>query len=176
VYVTHDQDEAMSLSDRIVVMNSGRIEQAATPAEIYRHPASVFVADFIGRANFLRLDHVRAVGQEAEVSVLGKTFLVGCAPGALEAEKKVLLVRPESMRVQPSTEKSISGNVGRVISSVFYGESVEYEVESEQGSLTCVAFDPDPNAIHHAGDYVALDFEQDRTWLLSAAGHGAYAE
>ncbi|MDN5963595.1 MAG: ABC transporter ATP-binding protein, partial [Actinomyces sp.] len=53
VYVTHDQSEAMAMSDRIVVMNSGRIEQVATPSEIYRHPASVFVADFVGRANFL---------------------------------------------------------------------------------------------------------------------------
>ena len=53
IYVTHDQSEAMSLSDRIVVMNAGRIEQIATPEEIYRRPASVFVADFVGRANFV---------------------------------------------------------------------------------------------------------------------------
>lgn len=53
VYVTHDQSEAMAMSDRIVVMNSGRIEQVAPPSEIYLHPASVFVADFVGRANFL---------------------------------------------------------------------------------------------------------------------------
>ncbi|MEZ5086852.1 MAG: ABC transporter ATP-binding protein [Tessaracoccus sp.] len=52
VYVTHDQSEAMSMSDRIIVMNGGKIEQAATPDVIYRHPASIFVADFIGRANF----------------------------------------------------------------------------------------------------------------------------
>ena len=53
VYVTHDQSEAMAMSDRIVVMNSGRIEQVDTPEEIYLHPASVFVADFVGRANFV---------------------------------------------------------------------------------------------------------------------------
>src|SRR5690606_18947418 len=67
VYVTHDQVEAMALSDRIVVMNNGQIEQMGSPEEIYRHPVSRFVADFIGRANFLEATVLSANGKEATV-------------------------------------------------------------------------------------------------------------
>ncbi len=74
VFVTHDQDEAMTMSDRIVVMNVGVIEQVDTPQEIYRHPASVFVADFIGRANFLDVDVHAVTDSDADVSVLGQAM------------------------------------------------------------------------------------------------------
>ena len=72
IFVTHDQDEAMTMSDRIVVMNVGVIEQVDTPQEIYRHPASVFVADFIGRANFLDVDVHEVTDTGADVGVLGR--------------------------------------------------------------------------------------------------------
>ncbi|MDR0417703.1 MAG: ABC transporter ATP-binding protein [Propionibacteriaceae bacterium] len=167
VYVTHDQDEAMSMSDRIVVMNEGRIEQAASPSEVYRRPASVFVADFIGRANFLRAATARPAGEgRAAVAVLGEEFETAAAPGAAASPEAVLLVRPESIRLRPGTGEVVSGRQGRVLTAVFYGESVEYVVESAQGNITAVASDPDVDAIFQPGAPVEIGFERQRTWLL----------
>src|SRR5699024_1902921 len=126
---THDQSEAMAMSDRIVVMNGGRIEQAAAPDVIYRRPASVFVADFIGRANFLETTAVAggsSVGT-ARVEVLGETLEVPAHPDALTAAETVLMVRPESIRLTgASGGGAIQGPYGRVLATVFYGEHVEY--------------------------------------------------
>ncbi|MGP7959224.1 ABC transporter ATP-binding protein [Sanguibacter sp. A247] len=177
VYVTHDQSEAMSMSDRIVVMNQGRIEQAATPDEIYRHPASVFVADFIGRANFLDADAVTvtqgADGRaRARVRVLGRDVEVAAHPGCIVGERVTLLVRPESMRIAPVdvTDRAVDvvGDHGRVLSAVFYGEHVEYEVETEYGTVVVVVPDPSTESILAEGDAVTLDFVVHRAWLLPA--------
>ena len=178
VYVTHDQDEAMSMSDRIVVMNQGRIEQAASPQEVYRHPATVFVADFIGRANFLPVVSAVAGVEEgtATVTVLGDEFVTDAAPTAFTASRQVLLVRPESVRLTVAYVQEISGRRGRVLSSVFYGDMVEYVVETEQGNITAVKSDPDVAYIFQVGDYVDVSFEQKRSWLLPADGHEAYSD
>lgn len=166
IYVTHDQGEAMSMSDRVVVMNEGRIEQVATPVEVYRHPASVFVADFIGRANFLKVDDVRPAGDGlARVAVLGEEFETSSAAGATRTQS-VLLVRPESIRLKPVGEQPIGGRIGRVLTTVFYGESVEYVVESAQGNITAVEADPHETAILEPGAWVEVGFERRRTWLL----------
>ena len=82
VYVTHDQSEAMALSDLVVVMNAGRVEQAGTPDEVYQRPASRFVADFIGRANFV--DGVIAASEgdgQVSVELLGRRMTMPAAPG-----------------------------------------------------------------------------------------------
>lgn len=172
IYVTHDQGEAMSMSDRVVVMNDGRIEQTATPVEIYRHPASVFVADFIGRANFLKVDDVHPAGDGlARVAVLGEEFDTQSAPGATLTHS-VLLVRPESIRLAPVAEQGIAGRVGRVLTTVFYGESVEYVVESAQGNITAVAADPHEADILVPGTWVEVGFDRRRTWLLPAGSQG----
>ncbi|MEV1132359.1 ABC transporter ATP-binding protein [Agromyces sp. NPDC049794] len=172
VYVTHDQDEAMSLSDRIVVMRSGRIEQVGAPDTIYRHPASVFVADFIGRANFLDVDEVRADAStgRASATVLGSRIIVDAHPNAVAGSDCVLLVRPESIRVRPfgDTEERIAGNHGRVLSAVFYGESVEYEIETEVGNIVAVVSDPTFTEIAPVGTIVGVSFAPERAWLLPA--------
>ena len=173
VYVTHDQDEAMSLSDRIVVMRQGRIEQVATPEVVYRQPASVFVADFIGRANFIDTSIAELLpgtdGTRAAVHALGATYVVP-AHDALQANGHVcLMVRPESVLLSAAPEAlEVSGNQGRVLKSVFYGAWVEYEIETVDGNVTAVIYDPAPGDILDAGTFVQVSFEQDRAWLLPA--------
>ena len=169
IYVTHDQDEAMMLSERVVVMRGGKIEQVAPPTTIYRQPASVFVADFIGRANFMpvtvlsRLDEGRAL-----VRCLGDDIEVAAHPGSFDADAQLLLVRPESMEVVASTGTEVAGNTGRVLSTVFYGASVEYELETEGGNVVAVVSDPSVDAIFEAGALVDISFPADRGWLLAA--------
>lgn len=170
VYVTHDQSEAMSMSDRIVVMNKGRVEQAAPPEEIYRHPASVFVADFIGRANFLDvqvLEHLE--DGRAAIEVLGQRVTVPAHRDASAASDVVLLVRPESIRlaaVDARTRQELDGHEGRVVTSVFYGDTVEYEVETEHGRIMAVVADPNVSEIHPEGADVEVRFNAERAWLL----------
>ena len=173
VYVTHDQSEAMAMSDRIVVMNSGRIEQVDTPEEIYLHPASVFVADFVGRANFVPAQ-AQEVSEDGivEIEALGQKIRVHSSEGAKEAVREgketVVLVRPESMRIQPTDEKpaTLTGSLGQVVTSIFYGETVEYEIETEFGSLVCVVSDPRAEDLLEEGQYVRLGIEAEKAWLL----------
>ncbi|MDO5494664.1 MAG: ABC transporter ATP-binding protein [bacterium] len=172
LYVTHDQAEAMSLSDRIVVMNSGRIEQADTPEAIYRRPESVFVADFIGRANFLNATvlHVDGTGN-ARIRVLDREYEVPAHPAVEAGTEAQLLVRPESFRLRAlrSDEEThdVSGDHGRVLATVFYGDNVEYEVETEHGTVVAIVPDPDVESVFHEGEEIRLEFAADRAWLLA---------
>ena len=170
IFVTHDQDEAMSISDRIVVMRNSKIEQVGLPAEIYLRPASVFVADFIGISNFLSVKSVSAAaGGKATVSVLGRTIEVPAHQDALKNES-ILLVRPESIHVKPAQagNASISGTQGRVKQVVFYGEHVEYRIESEVGVIIAVSSDPVFEEIVPVGSYAEFVFDPERSWLLPA--------
>lgn len=175
VYVTHDQSEAMAMSDRIVVMNSGRIEQVATPPEIYLHPASVFVADFVGRANFLKasVEEVHDSGT-VTVSALGGRLRVPAQARALEAARSggevVLMVRPESLRLEAVEEapQVLSGSLGQIVTSVFYGETVEYEIETEFGSIVCVVSDPKNEDLFEEGQVVRIGVEEEKAWLLES--------
>lgn len=178
LYVTHDQAEAMTLSDRVLVMNNGRIEQIDTPEEIYRHPATVFVADFIGRANFLPCDVVQAdAGAEAAdervalVNVLGQEKRIPTHPDVSEGVETVVLVRPESMRLVDAEDKAVqpAGDVCKVLSCVFFGDHVEYEVESEFGTIVVIESDPDPRLIKSEGQWVRVSFEPSRAWALPAS-------
>lgn len=184
IYVTHDQSEAMSLSDRIVVMNAGRIEQIATPEELYRRPASVFVADFVGRANFVPAEFVsqpdvadttavpatvpedKPKGVPVVVKALNQTTTVRAQPNALHGTSTTLLVRPESIRLQRLGAEN-PPLIGTVQAAVFFGETVEYEVDTAYGTVVCVSADPNEADIFQEGEKVAVGFETERAWLLS---------
>jgi spermidine/putrescine transport system ATP-binding protein len=122
VYVTHDQEEAMSMADRIAVMNLGLIEQLGTPFEIYRRPTSRFVADFIGDANFL---DVEVAG---DVAVLADGTRVPCRPSGRNGAA-TLMIRPESLRIGDGGPAAASVR-GRAVLSSFLGTRVRVAVES----------------------------------------------
>ncbi|MFO1267729.1 MAG: inositol monophosphatase family protein [Rubrivivax sp.] len=107
VFVTHDQDEALALSHRIGVMNHGRLEQVGTPAEIYRRPASGYVADFVGAANLLPVTLAEGVaaGGTATVRLSGMSVRA-VAPAALNAGAALLMARPESLVLAPAATPS----------------------------------------------------------------------
>ncbi|WP_353115494.1 ABC transporter ATP-binding protein [Microbacterium sp.] len=173
VYVTHDQDEAMSLSDRIVVMRQGRIEQVAPPEIVYRRPESMFVADFIGQANFIDVVgfalQQEEQGASARIEALGREAVVPAHHAVRVGEPAVLLVRPESVSVHPApSEASVAGRTGRVLSSVFYGAGIEYEIETDRGNITAVVHDPLPGEILEPATMVDVAIEPERAWLLPA--------
>lgn len=170
IFVTHDQDEAMTMSDRIVVMSKGRIEQVGAPSEVYRRPASMFVADFIGRANFLDAE-VEAIHGDgtATAAVLGDSLRVPAHPDVVVGDTAQLLVRPESVHLSTgAAEKSerATGDVGRVLNTVFYGSTVEYEIETDSGNLIASVSDPVAADVLDLQSVAHVRVESDRAWLL----------
>lgn len=123
IYVTHDQSEAMALSDRIIVMNHGIIEQMGTPEEIYNHPASVFVADFIGRSNFLECKVVAAAEGKTTVEMYGKNVEIKDSGWQRRSigETVTVMARPEAVYLD---EDGIFET--NILSSIFMGNMQEY--------------------------------------------------
>ncbi|MET1075448.1 MAG: ABC transporter ATP-binding protein [Umezawaea sp.] len=160
LYVTHDQSEAMSLSDRIVVMNAGRVEQVATPAEVYTRPASVFVGNFIGRATFLPMPDAVVRNGRARVWVFGRELDVAAHPDA--GRGAVLMIRPESVSVTPAFEEGS----GVVRSAVYLGAGVDYEVETDQGTVLATVADPDVDQLLVEGTKVGVEVDASRAYLL----------
>ncbi|MFB3819252.1 MAG: ABC transporter ATP-binding protein [Candidatus Methylomirabilales bacterium] len=146
VYVTHDQEEALAISDRIAVMHQGRVAQYGTPWEIYYTPASAFVADFVGTANFLR-GKVRERGSaHCLVDCGGQTLRVEAAPAA--GDEILLLIRPEAIQMlrERPAPGTVNALVGRVATSTFVGQWVRYWIDVRIGGETqrLIADIPDP--------------------------------
>ena len=136
VYVTHDQDEALTMSDRIAVMHEGRILQEGTPREIYEHPATSFVADFIGLTNFFQGVVVARESDRVLVETM-QQFRVWCSSGQAvgQGDRVTVAVRPEKIEIDavpPAPTLNVTS--GRVIAGVFLGEQTEYRVRLEHGA------------------------------------------
>ena len=127
VYVTHDQEEALTMSDRVVVMNNGVIEQIGTPTDIYNEPANAFVADFIGEANILNATMI----EDYKVNILGTDFKCTDAGFGKNAPVDVV-IRPEDILVVPVENGIISG---KVVNTVFKGVHYEMEVKCKNCTL-----------------------------------------
>jgi spermidine/putrescine transport system ATP-binding protein len=140
VHVTHDQEEAMAIADRIVVMNKGRIEDVGTPASIYMRPRSLFSAGFMGEANFLPARVRGAAGNEAEVeTALGRVALPTAAfvSGVPAAGSDVTLcVRPEHFRSAAAEVPTVSLGRGRITGSAFFGTHHRCHVAAGDTMLT----------------------------------------
>jgi len=157
VYVTHDQIEAMTLSDRIVVMNLGVIEQIGTPVEMYRYPNSHFVANFIGRANFIPGVVQEQVGGDVIVSSLGKTLrLTNVQRKLLGHEEVSLIVRPEMVRIK-KTGELFSGVIRR---AVYLGDVIEYDVAVGDQLITGLETDPYVTQLFTEGEEVSVGFAE----------------
>jgi iron(III) transport system ATP-binding protein len=129
VYVTHDQQEALAVSDLVVVMREGRIAQMGTPTELYEEPADAFVADFMGEANVLAGEILSAEGGRARLVVAGAEVETAMRPAARGAA--TLAVRPEAVTL----DEQGGGIPGRVARAAFLGQTREYEVETAAGTL-----------------------------------------
>jgi len=128
--VTHDQDEALSMSDRIVLMNEGRIEQADTPERLYFEPQTLFAADFVGTANLLK-GTVESVGEHHITVATPHGRLRSPIPSApvSKGAKVRLLVRPESIRFVESSDEALESLSGRVADSIVLGSVVKHHID-----------------------------------------------
>jgi spermidine/putrescine transport system ATP-binding protein len=133
IYVTHDQEEALTMSDRIAVMSGGVVRQVGLASEIYEEPNSRFVADFIGETNFVE-GTVRAVrGAEAEFEAGGLTFAAMAAAGVAPGEKATLAVRPERIQLSQTRPDGPNAFAGEVRESIYIGTDTRYLVDIAPG-------------------------------------------
>ncbi len=163
IFVTHDQAEAMTLSDRIVVMNAGRIEQEGSPEDVYQRPSTRFVMDFLGRANHLPARIVRGDDGSwvAEVEDSGFCVPVGGTGAWSDGQQVLLAFRPEAVEARAAERDGAW--VGVVRSSVYVSGHVEYVVDL--GKFTVRATGPeDPRLPHDARARLLVSPRAVRVW------------
>ena len=169
IYVTHDQEEALTMSDRIAVMSEGRVEQIGTPTEVYHRPASVFVANFIGQANLWPCTVEQLNGSRAEVASLGHRMSATYDLAGLEVgHGATLMVRPE--RVHVTTTDHETRVRATVKDLVFQGAVVRLALEAPDGSEVVAHVGGEADLpLLRAGDTVFVDWQPDAARVLPAA-------
>ena len=161
VYVTHDQAEAMAISDKIIVMNKGVIAQMGTPREIYQHPVDEFVADFIGEVNFLEGDIVRLDGKDCIIDISGHEVKVP-NPDAFEVGKACkLVIRPEATIL--SDEGALPC---KVVLSCFMGAYQNYHVMVGNTLVKLADYCPVGRKVYDVGDTAYLSFREGCVHIL----------
>jgi iron(III) transport system ATP-binding protein len=162
IYVTHDQEEALAISDRIAVMQAGVIMQVGTPEQIYRKPENQFVAGFIGVSNFLDAE---VQGQDPESALLamgGGSF--GVRLRKPYSGKAMLSARPEQLFFSDT-----GGFAGTISFSTFLGDFVEYEITlAGAGSVQLNEYAKDVGALRPAGENVLINFEASKVSIYAA--------
>lgn len=166
LYVTHDQAEALALSDTVVVMNQGHVEQIDSPEQLYANPRSAFVADFIGSANLIPVHDVSAVGGDVVAKTDVGAIVCGRAEGETHGDGGYVCVRPENIEVRPATGSPLGDTefLATVDSCEFLGDRLELVVRSADVSLTVSA----PATLSsRPGDRIAIRLEASTTSYLA---------
>ncbi len=163
VFVTHDQEEALTMSDRIVVMRDGKIEQDGTPREIYEEPKNLFVARFIGEINVFDADVLDASAEpRVRARVEGRECDIHCAFPVSVGDRLHVLLRPEDLRVdEVHSDQAVEGLIGYVRERNYKGMTLESTVELENGKLVTVSEffnEDDPDFDHSLNQKMAVNW------------------
>ena len=169
LYVTHDQEEAMSISDRLCVMHQGKAQQIGNPTEVYAHPANRFVADFIGQANFLEGTVERTNGQRVQLRVLNALLDAPLHRGSLAIGDRVeVLVRPEGVDL---TDRGRGDMDGVIQFAQYTGARATYEVKLEGGNrLTVESANPQERGLRSQGEVVGVLLHRKSLHVLPKEG------
>ena len=161
LYVTHDQSEAMSLSDRIIIMKDGVIEQVGTPEEIYQRPKTKFVAEFIGNVNFLKTKVEKIENGKAKVKIGKEEFLLGYSGEKSEGEDAFVVLRPEAITL--GREGILKG---KVVSSTFMGSYQDYVVDVHGEKICIEVTNPKAKEQFEEGEEAMLNFNPEILHLV----------
>ena len=169
VYVTHDQEEAMAVSDRIAVMNSGVIQQIGSPKALYQRPANLFVATFIGRSNVMH-GRLAVVDGKAWLCMPGgyRTLLPTVRPECLQEQDVVISVRPEELLLNRSAEEG--GMRATVEDAVFLGLNTHYFVRLESGEEAEIIQESTIEETLRPGAKISLSLNTDKVNVFDANG------
>lgn len=163
LYVTHDQTEAMAISDKVVIMNDGELQQVDTPYNIYISPANHFVADFMGKANFVS-SVIKDINQsEIEIELLGRNITINNHGNKqFKPDEQVdCVIRPEFWKIDPNGE--FNGVVEKVI---YFGNNVEYTIKINEEELIFTDTDHVANGVRSVGENINLHLEKGNLSLL----------
>lgn len=171
VYVTHDQEEALAMSDEIAVMAEGRLEQLGRPYELYDRPRTPFVADFMGLNNFLPCE-VRKISEMSVLVELENSQLLDIPPARISGrslevgDRAALVVRPEAMKVQ--SEAGVGDNLieSSLIGSQFLGALRRNWIDVAGAEVVVDEYDPSPEVVVHPGQTVWVSFSETRCMLM----------
>jgi len=165
IYVTHDQEEAFSMSDRVAIMNGGRTEQLGTPRDVYQRPITEFVADFVGASNRRSGTVVASApdgGYEVELQGLGRMHSWG-VPGLADGQRICAIIRPEDVRPAPHPDgwATVSATV---VDVAYLGPHVSCVVRTPDGELLTMIGDPHQEL--GVGDACTIGWPQASMWVL----------
>jgi iron(III) transport system ATP-binding protein len=172
VYVTHDQEEAMSISDRIAIFNAGQTQQIGTPSEIYFQPKNRFVAEFTGTSNLME---VNVVSYDSEKSLLQADFegnrIWVRSLRKVSGKTLTILLRPEWIKIaKVEAEDKTNLFCGKVVSSTFVGSLVKYQVSAFRDYLlTLEVQDPQGYEIKKEGESLIFRFDVDRPVIIATS-------
>lgn len=158
IYVTHDQEEALVMSQRVVIMQGGRVVQVGAPADVYHNPETRFAAEFIGTASILPAEMARAAGGTAEVVVAGSVTVQARIPagrGHSPGQAGVVAVRPEDLRIDVGSSRP--GLAGEVVDGIFLGESTHVRVALDGLGTVRVQWTGLMTAIPRTGQRVTVE-------------------
>ena len=171
IYVTHDQDEALTMSDRIAIMNHGRIEQVGAPSELYDRPNTRFVADFLGDTNFIPGKLIEVANGEGRVRTEDGWDISGTlASDKLQVNSDVVVgVRPEKFRITDAADGSLNNCTGVVDEITYSGASTRYQIKVAGGNSLIVT-SPNRNDIvpRRAGQSIAVVWDRLETRIFAA--------
>jgi iron(III) transport system ATP-binding protein len=167
VYVTHDQEEAMAVSDRIAVMSQGSVVQIGTAEELYHRPASPFVAQFVGRVNLLDGRVVEIAGGTARIAALGGIIATKDVPrGILPGDAVQVVLRPEAIALERNgADAALKASV---LSRTFLGEKIEYVLRCGDTTLQAARYNAGPNEAIAEGSMVGVRLVEDAIAVLRA--------
>jgi len=167
IHVTHDQSEAMAISDRIAVMKKGKVLQVGTPQELYMNPKSIFVAHFIGESNFLE-GYILSVNRISALIELRGGIKIQATNGNVEKEGKVVLaIRPEALAIEKGVKKSRNSILGIIERVTFEGTNIRYEVRLDNQDLVVVVKPSLVGEWLYTGEKATLTFPLEKTHVFT---------
>jgi iron(III) transport system ATP-binding protein len=176
IHVTHDQAEAMAISDRIAVMRKGKILQVGTPQELYLNPRHIFVANFVGESNFLE-GHITCRNQrEVTVELRGQICVTSFNGDHKEGEKVVVGVRPEVLSLKKGYHKGANSISGDIEGFRFEGNNVRYEVRLKNDDLVVVVRPALTAEWLEVGEHITVTFPAEKSFVFSYPDKGLSAE
>lgn len=169
IYVTHDQEEALTISDRIAVMNRGRIEQITIPSQLYTRPATRFVAGFVGHANFFDGTVIDVQDDLVAVKTAGGHVLQTVVPETdrpVIGDKVTLMIRPENIQVENSAADTPNQISGQILTCIYLGSTIRYLVDVGEGKEVEVDLQPKYHVGRREGETLALSMAPGKLILV----------
>jgi spermidine/putrescine ABC transporter ATP-binding subunit len=167
IYVTHDQEEAMAISDRIAIMNAGQIAQIGTAEDLYQRPASQFVAGFLGSTNLLRATVAATGGGRTALDVLNHRWEIAAASPVAMGQPVDAVVRPEAVTLGPVGDGDDGGLTGQVEHRTYFGAKAEYWVRVGDQLLQAIQWNPAASDAFSAGQRVSVGLPASHVQLLA---------